>query len=98
MKNTKGATVYTIGIFNGAETSYLGKLEDNWDGWMGVAGIDDEDKANRFMHLVSSNSLQATDLGVGWIGESIIGYTGITNNFDCDPPAATIRPLQMRMS
>ena len=85
MKNTKGATVYTIGIFNGAETSYLGKLEDNWDGWMGVAGIDDEDKANRFMHLVSSNSLQATDLGVGWIGESIIGYTGITNNFDCDP-------------
>lgn len=85
MKNTKGATVYTIGIFNGAETSYLGKLEDNWDGWMGIAGVSDEDKANRFMHLVSSNSLQATDLGVGWIGEFIIGYTGITNNFDCDP-------------
>ena len=85
MKNTKGATVYTIGIFNGAETGYLGELEDNWDGWNGIAGISDEDKANRFMHLVSNNSLQATDLGVGWIGVPIFGYTGITNNFDCDP-------------
>lgn len=81
----KGATVYTIGIFEGAETSYLGKIDDNWDGWMGIAGISDEDKANRFMHLVSNNSLQAKDLGVGWIGESIFGYTGITNNYDCDP-------------
>lgn len=85
MKNTKGATVYTIGIFEGAETSYLGAIEDNWDGWNGIAGISDEDKANRFMHLVSSNSLQATDLGVGWIGIPVFGYTGITNNFDCDP-------------
>lgn len=43
-----GATVYTVGVFNGADASTPGKLSDARD-W------DDNGRPNRFMHLLSSN-------------------------------------------
>ena len=45
----KGATVYTIGVFGGAE----GKPVTSWDG---------VSKTNKYMHLVSSNYKDATSL------------------------------------
>ena len=49
LKATYGATVYTIGIFNGADPSYIGAT--------GTAMLDlnETDRANRFMNLASSN-------------------------------------------
>lgn len=43
-----GATVYTVGVFDGADASTPGQLSDATD-W------DDNGRANRFMHLLSSN-------------------------------------------
>lgn len=43
-----GATVYTVGVFDGANASTPGQLSDATD-W------DDNGRANRFMHLLSSN-------------------------------------------
>lgn len=93
MKNTKGATVYTIGIFEGAVTNYIGEIGDRWSylsvGGYDLFGISDTQKANRFMQLASSNSLGATDLGKGTFNDTFLifpySYTGIANNFDCDP-------------
>lgn len=75
----KGATVYTIGIFDEANTSFLGKLGDTWNGIL--SGYNENEKANRFMNLVSSNSGTATSLGV----ESGLFTSSINTNFDCDP-------------
>lgn len=93
MKNTKGATVYTIGIFEGAVTNYIGEIGDRWSylsiGGTDLFGISDTQKANRFMQLTSSNSLDAIDLGKGTFEDTFLfipyTYTGIANNFDCDP-------------
>lgn len=74
----KGATVYTIGIFDGANTSFLGDVGDTWKGIF--SGYSENEKANRFMNLVSSNSGTATSLGV----ESGILSSSINTNFDCD--------------
>lgn len=49
-KNTNGATVYTVGIFDGADATSPG----NQNG-------DDTEKANWFMHNVSSNNGTAKD-------------------------------------
>lgn len=43
-----GATVYTVGVFSGADASTPGQLSDATD-W------DDNGRPNRFMHLLSSN-------------------------------------------
>lgn len=43
-----GATVYTVGVFDGANASTPGQLSDATD-W------NDNGRANRFMHLLSSN-------------------------------------------
>lgn len=43
-----GATVYTVGVFDGADASTPGKLSNATD-W------NDNGRANRFMHLLSSN-------------------------------------------
>lgn len=65
-KNTHNATVYTIGIFPGADASanlpdYTPYTKD----WLGEhkPSVDNQIKnSNRFMHLVSSEYLQATDI------------------------------------
>lgn len=75
----KGATVYTIGIFDGANTNFLGNVGDTWNAIFG--GYSENKKANRFMNLVSSNSGTAISLGV----ESEILSSYINTNFDCDP-------------
>ena len=65
-KNTHNATVYTIGIFPGADASanlpdYTPYTEDRWNEY--EPSDDDQIKnSNRFMHLVSSEYLQATNI------------------------------------
>ncbi|HIT09522.1 MAG TPA: hypothetical protein IAB55_10665 [Candidatus Merdivicinus faecavium] len=61
-KNIKdgGATVYTIGIFDGADASDPSNLPDYTQG--SVEGKQETDNANRFMHLVSSNYPNAIDM------------------------------------
>lgn len=49
LKATYGATVYTIGIFNGANPSYIGVTGT------AMLDLDKTDRANRFMNLASSN-------------------------------------------
>lgn len=78
----KGATVYTIGIFDGANTSFLGNVGDTWSSIIS-GNYSENQKANRFMNLVSGNSATATDLGLG--EGRLPTIQEITNNFDCDP-------------
>lgn len=68
----KGATVYSIGIFDDANPSYLGEINTNWNN-----NVNESNKANRFMNLVSSNSLTAQNLGLN-------NNNRISNNYDCD--------------
>lgn len=85
MKNN-GATVYTVGIFNGADTSYIGDIRTK------LCGTDNEsDLANRFMNLVSSKTTTATNMGATneWHRAGFLGINShydftITNNFDYD--------------
>lgn len=49
LKNQKGATIYSVGVFSGADGSNPDNLPDN-----NASG-----RANRFMHLISSNYLNA---------------------------------------
>ena len=51
LKNDKGATVYTIGVFSGADGANPANLPTY-----------EKDKNNRFMHLVSSNYPDATEV------------------------------------
>ena len=55
-KKTYGATVYTVGIFSNANASNPGNLPANND--------TNNNKNNRFMHLVSSNYPDATSMTV----------------------------------
>lgn len=60
IKNSKtmkdaGTTVYTIGVFEGAD----GTPGKNWD----VTPTTDVDRTNKYMHLVSSNYKNATEMG-----------------------------------
>lgn len=52
-----GATVYTVGVFDGADASTPGQLS-NATGW------GDNGRANRFMHLLSSNYPVAENMNV----------------------------------
>ena len=62
-KNTYGATVYTVGVFDGADASNPTTLPSN---------NNDENKANRYMHLTSSNYLTAQSMtNVGQINPSV---------------------------
>lgn len=54
-KNTYGATVYTVGIFNGADASNPMQLPGNNNN-------STYNRHNRFMYLMSSNYLQATSM------------------------------------
>lgn len=54
-KNTYNATVYTVGVFGGADARNPGALTSS-TGW------DDNAVANKFMHLMSSNYLNATSM------------------------------------
>ena len=56
-KDTYGATVYTIGVFGGADASNPGSLTTDTD-WSNDA------VANKFMHLMSSNYPDATSMTV----------------------------------
>lgn len=51
------ATVYTVGVFSGANGDISKGLPQNKGSWE-----NDTNKPNRFMHLVSSNYLDATDM------------------------------------
>lgn len=65
IKNTKtigdtyGATVYTVGVFDGADGRNPGSLISN--DWWGY-DWDDTDVMNKFMHLLSSNYPNATSM------------------------------------
>lgn len=52
-----GATVYTVGVFDGANASTPGQLSD-------ATGWGDNGRANRFMHLLSSNYPVAEKMNV----------------------------------
>lgn len=54
-KNTYGATVYTIGVFKGADARNANNLTNKTD-W------DDSEVANKFLHILSSNYLSATSM------------------------------------
>lgn len=64
LKNEKGATVYTIGVFSGADGANPADLPPY-----------NEDRNNRFMHLVSSNYPDATKVkpDSGWYGDENTG-------------------------
>ena len=64
LKNEKGATVYTIGVFSGADGANPADLPPY-----------SEDRNNRFMHLVSSNYPDATEVKPdgGWYGDENTG-------------------------
>lgn len=79
MKTTKNATVYSIGIFDDADPTFLGSIGDTFSvGW--GEQYSEAKKANRFMNLVSSNSTSADSLGI----ESVGWTNSVTDNFDCD--------------
>ena len=64
-KNTYGATVYTIGIFEGADASNPNSLPEyttEYNEWFGMNAVDQINNSNRFMHLVSSNYPDATSM------------------------------------
>lgn len=55
-----GTTVYTIGVFSGAD----GTPVSSWD------GVDETNKTNKYMHLVSSNYKYATAMDNDKIGDA----------------------------
>ena len=66
-KNTYNATVYTIGVFSGADAKgalpeYTGYTYDYFGDEVSPSDADQIKNSNRFMHLVSSEYLQATDI------------------------------------
>ena len=55
LKNTDGATVYTIGMFEGANADYIGATGT------AMANVSKANRANRFMNLASSNYPSANE-------------------------------------
>ena len=69
LKNTYGSTVYTVGVFDGANASSPGNLPSNNN-----TGSNQE---NRYMHLVSSNYLNATSMTTtGTLNPKVTGDNG----------------------
>jgi len=76
IKNTYGATVYTVGLFPGADASNPGRLPAHTAG----SGADGQhnpkffENANRFLHLVSSNYPAASGMGTsGTVNSALSG-------------------------
>lgn len=68
LKNTYGSTVYTVGVFDGADASSPGTLP---------TGSSGSNRENRYMHLVSSNYLSATDTdNTGSLNPKVTGDNG----------------------
>ena len=68
-KNTYGATVYSVGVFSGADASnpaslpsYTEYTTDIWGYEYAPTDADQIKNSNRFMHLISSNYLEATSI------------------------------------
>lgn len=95
-KNMKdaGVTVYSVGIFNGANPTQLhgdcnGNVGDRWGKtgflWVGDVADVDQPAGNRFLNYVSTNFADTTEIGLKkadwWV---IVSYKGweITRNFD----------------
>ena len=91
-----GVTVYSVGIFNGANPEQLygdcdGKVGSKWGKtsflWTGDVADVDQPAGNRFLNYVSSNFNNTTEVGLKsadwWF---IVDYKGweITRNFDRD--------------
>lgn len=91
-----GVTVYSVGIFNGANPEQLygdcdGKVGSKWGKtsflWTGDVADVDQPAGNRFLNYVSSNFNNTTEIGLKsadwWF---IVDYKGweITRNFDRD--------------
>ena len=91
-----GVTVYSVGIFNGANPEQLygdcdGKVGSKWGKtsflWTGDVADVDQPAGNRFLNYVSSNFNNTTEIGLKsadwWF---IVVYKGweITRNFDRD--------------
>lgn len=92
-----GVTVYSVGIFNGANPEQLygdcdGKVGSKWGKtsflWTGDVADVDQPAGNRFLNYVSSNFNNTTEIGLKsadwwWF---IVNYKGweITRNFDRD--------------
>lgn len=68
LKNTYGSTVYTVGVFDGADASSPGTLP---------TGSSGSNRENKYMHLVSSNYLSATDTNnTGSLNPKVTGDNG----------------------
>lgn len=95
LKNKMSATVYAVGIMPGADKSFVGNVDDYfgeykndwfygpyWDG-----GYTDSKRANRFMNYLSSNSSNATSMGVeeetNIYGHGTDKYY-VKTNYNCD--------------
>lgn len=69
LKNTYGSTVYTVGVFDGADASSPGSLPEN--------NNTGSNRENRFMHLVSSNYMNATAMNnTGTVNPNLTGDNG----------------------
>lgn len=92
-----GVTVYSVGIFNGANPEQLygdcdGKVGSKWGKtsflWTGDVADVDQPAGNRFLNYVSSNFNNTTEIGLKsadwWF--IVVDYKGweITRNFDRD--------------
>ena len=96
MKND-GVSIYTIGVFSGADIKQLygkgcnGNVGDKWGKvgflWFGDVADVDRPAGNRFLNYLSSNFKNANKIGLGaasWdIGLGLVHYDGwkITQNF-----------------
>ncbi len=91
---TAGVTIYSVGIFNGANPNQLygdcdGNVGDKWGktGFLWIGDVSDVDMpaGNRFLNYVCSNFRDTTEIGLKsadwWF---IVNYKGweITKNFD----------------
>lgn len=69
LKNTYRSTVYTVGVFEGADASSPSSLPANND--------TGSNRENRFMHLVSSNYMNATAMNnTGTVNPNLTGDNG----------------------
>ncbi len=62
IKNTYGATVYSIAMINDANPE------------AGISGSSDTEKTNRFLHYISSNFPYASSMNSGGSGSQVAGY------------------------
>lgn len=95
LKNNMSATVYAVGIMPGADKSFVGNVGDYFGeykySWVSGNYWDDgyieSEKANRFMNYLSSNSSNATSMGVEE-KKDIFGYGTdeyyVKTNYNCD--------------